>query len=203
MEAKENKEMTAKAVSKALAEKATSQMKHSKRVYGDITPEKGAMTSKIVMDALENLNQAISYPKCAYGDLATAQLRTQEYFLSCAERQFVPTMEGWAIALGVGRRVLYKWFNGENVHQSKEFNEFLAMTRDAIMSVMSQSAFNKNVDTVWSIFYGKNFYGMSDRTEITVAPPANPLGDTASPAELEQKYLTDVIDCEGADTDEN
>ncbi len=203
MEAKENKEMTAKAVSKALAEKATSQMKHSKRVYGDITPEKGAMTSKIVMDALENLNQAISYPKCAYGDLATAQLRTQEYFLSCAERQFVPTMEGWAIALGVGRRVLYKWFNGENVHQSKEFNEFLAMTRDAIMSVMSQSAFNKNVDTVWSIFYGKNFYGMSDRTEITVAPPANPLGDTASPAELEQKYLTDVIGCEGADTDEN
>lgn len=203
MEAKENKEMTAKAVSKALAEKATSQMKHSKRVYGDITPEKGAMTSKIVMDALENLNQAISYPKCAYGDLATAQLRTQEYFLSCAERQFVPTMEGWAIALGVGRRVLYKWFNGENVHQSKEFNEFLAMTRDAIMSVMSQSAFNKNVDTVWSIFYGKNFYGMSDRTEITVAPPANPLGDTASPAELEQKYLTDVIVCEGADTDEN
>ena len=203
MEAKENKEMTAKAVSKALAEKATSQLKHSKRVYGDITPEKGAMTSKIVMDALENLNQAISYPKCAYGDLATAQLRTQEYFLSCAERQFVPTMEGWAIALGVGRRVLYKWFNGENVHQSKEFNEFLAMTRDAIMSVMSQSAFNKNVDTVWSIFYGKNFYGMSDRTEITVAPPANPLGDTASPAELEQKYLTDVIGCEGADTDEN
>lgn len=203
MEAKENKEMTAKAVSKALAEKATSQMKHSKRVYGDITPEKGAMTSKIVMDALENLNQAISYPKCAYGDLATAQLRTQEYFLSCAKRQFVPTMEGWAIALGVGRRVLYKWFNGENVHQSKEFNEFLAMTRDAIMSVMSQSAFNKNVDTVWSIFYGKNFYGMSDRTEITVAPPANPLGDTASPAELEQKYLTDVIGCEGADTDEN
>lgn len=203
MEAKENKEMTAKAVSKALAEKATSQMKHSKRVYGGITPEKGAMTSKIVMDALENLNQAISYPKCAYGDLATAQLRTQEYFLSCAERQFVPTMEGWAIALGVGRRVLYKWFNGENVHQSKEFNEFLAMTRDAIMSVMSQSAFNKNVDTVWSIFYGKNFYGMSDRTEITVAPPANLLGGTASPAELEQKYLTDVIGCEGADTDEN
>lgn len=203
MEAKENKEMTAKTVSKALAEKATSQMKHSKRVYGDITPEKGAMTSKIVMDALENLNRAISYPKCAYGDLATAQLRTQEYFLSCAERQFVPTMEGWAIALGVGRRVLYKWFNGENVHQSKEFNEFLAMTRDAIMSVMSQSAFNKNVDTVWSIFYGKNFYGMSDRTEIMVAPPANPLGDTASPAELEQKYLTDIIGCEGADTDKN
>lgn len=203
MEAKENKEMTAKTVSKALAEKATSQMKHSKRVYGDITPEKGAMTSKIVMDALENLNQAIFYPKCAYGDLATAMQRTQEYFLSCAERQFVPTMEGWAIALGVGRRVLYKWFNGENVHQSKEFNEFLAMTRDAIMSVMSQSAFNKNVDTVWSIFYGKNFYGMSDRTEITVAPPANPLCDTASPAELEQKYLTDVIGCEGADTDEN
>lgn len=203
MEAKENTEMNAETVSRVLAEKATSQMKRSKRVYGDFTPEKGAMTSKIVMDALENLGRSTVRPKCAYGDLATAQQRTQEYLLSCAERQFVPTIEGWAIALGVGRRILYKWFNGENVHQSKEFNEFLAMTRDAIMSVMSQSAFNKTVDTVWSIFYGKNFYGMSDRTEITVAPPANPLGDTASSAELEQKYLTDVIGCEGTDADEN
>lgn len=203
METKENTEMTAKAVSKALAERATSQMKHSKRVYGNITPEKGAMTSKIVIDALENLNQAISYPKCAYGDLATAMQRTQEYFLSCAERQFVPTMEGWAIALGIGRKALYKWLNNENVRCNKEFNEFVLMTRDAIMSVMSQSAFNKNVDTVWSIFYGKNYYGMSDRTEITVAPPANPLGDTASPDELEQKYLTDVIGCEDTDADEN
>lgn len=203
METKENTKMIAKAVSKALAERATSQMKHSKRVYGDITPEKGAMTSKIVMDALENLNQAIYYPKCAYGDLATAKQRTQEYFLSCAERQFVPTMEGWAIALGIGRKALYKWLNNENVRCNKEFNEFVLMTRDAIMSVMSQSAFNKNVDTVWSIFYGKNYYGMSDRTEITVAPPANPLGDTASPDELEQKYLTDVIGCEGTDADEN
>ena len=58
MEAKENTEMTAKTVSKAMAEKATSQMKRSKRVYGDYTPEKGVMTSKIVMDALENLKQA-------------------------------------------------------------------------------------------------------------------------------------------------
>lgn len=203
MEAKENTEMNAETVSRALAEKATSQMKRSKKVYGDFTPEKGTMTSKIVMDALENLSRATVRPKCAYGDLATAQQRTQEYLLSCAECQFVPTIEGWAIALGVGRRILYKWFNGENVHQSEEFNEFLALTRDAIMSVMSQSAFNKTVNPIWSIFYGKNFYGMSDRTEITVAPPVNPLGDTASSAELEQKYLTDVIGCESTDADEN
>ena len=203
METKENTEMTAKAASKALAERATSQMKHSKRVYGEFTPEKGAMTSNVVMNALENLNRAVSCPKCAYGDLAPAKQRTQEYFLSCVERQFLPTVEGWAIALGVGRRVLYKWLNGENVHQSKEFNEFIIMTHDTIMSIMSQSAFSRSVETTWAIFYGKNFFGMSDRTEITVAPPANPLGDTASPAELEQKYLTDVIGCEGTDADEN
>lgn len=77
------------------------------------------------------------------------------------------------------------------------------MTHDTIMSIMSQSAFSRSVETTWAIFYGKNFFGMSDRTEITVAPPANPLGDTTSPAELEQKYLTDVIGCEGTDADEN
>lgn len=203
METKEKTEMSAEVLSKVMAEKATSQMKRSKRVYGDYTPEKGAMTSKIVLDALENLNQAVSRPKCVYGDLATARQRTQEYLLSCVDRQFVPTVEGWAIALGIGRTALYKWINNENVHCNKEFNEFLVMTRDAIMGVMSQSAFNRNVDTVWAIFYGKNYFGMSDKTEITVAPPANPLGDTTSPAELEQKYLTDVIGCEGTDADEN
>ena len=105
MEAKENTEMTAKTVSKAMAEKATSQMKRSKRVYGDYTPEKGVMTSKIVMDALENLKQATVRPKCAYGDLTTVQQRTQEYLLSCAAHHFVPTVEGWAIALSsAGRR---------------------------------------------------------------------------------------------------
>ena len=203
METKEKTEMSAEVLSKVMAEKATSQMKRSKRVYGDYTPEKGAMTSKIVLDALENLNQATVRPKCVYGDLATARQRTQEYLLSCVDRQFVPTVEGLAIALGIGRTALYKWINNENVHCDKEFNEFLVMTRDAIMGVMSQSAFNRNVDTVWAIFYGKNYFGMSDRTEITVAPPANPLGDTTSPAELKQKYLTDVIGYEGTDADEN
>lgn len=193
MEKKESTEMSTEDVAKTLAEKATSQMRHSKKVYGDYTPEKREITSKIVENALENLNLAISRPKCAYGDLVTAQQRTQEYLRSCMNHQFIPTIEGWAIALGVGRRVLYKWFNGQNVHQSKEFNEFLAMTRDVIMSVMSQSAFNRNVDTVWSIFYGKNFYDMSDRTKISVAPVASPLGDTASAEELEKKYLEDVV----------
>lgn len=150
MEAKENTEMTAKAVSKAMAEKATSQMKRSKRVYGDYTPEKGVMTSKIVMDALENLKQATVRPKCAYGDLTTVQQRTQEYLLSCAAHHFVPTVEGWAIALGIGRKTLYKWLNNENLRCDKEFNEFLVMTHDAIMSVMSQSAFNE-----MSILFGQ------------------------------------------------
>ena len=203
MEIKENTEMSAELLSKVMAEKATSQMKHSKKVYGDYTPEKGVMTSKIVLDALENLNQATIRPKCVYGDLATAQQRTQEYLLSCVKRQFVPTVEGWAIALGIGRTALYKWINNENAHCNKEFNEFLVMTRDAIMGVMSQSAFNRNVDTVWAIFYGKNYFGMSDRTEVTVTPPANAFGDTTSPDELERKYLLDVCGGEYTDTDEN
>jgi hypothetical protein len=202
MEAKENTEMTAKAVSKAMAEKATSQMKRSKRVYGDYTPEKGVMTSKIVMDALENLKQATVRPKCAYGDLTTVQQRTQEYLLSCAAHHFVPTVEGWAIALGIGRKTLYKWLNNENLRCDKEFDEFLVMTHDAIMSVMSQSAFNRNVDTVWAIFYGKNYFGMSDKTEIVVTPPANPFGDTVTPEELQEKYLTDVSGYENTGEDE-
>lgn len=176
-------------VSKAMAEKAVSQMKHSKRVYGNYTLAKGEMTANIVLGTLTNLDQAISRPKCEYGDLETAKERTQEYLIACSERQLIPTMEGWAIALGIGRTTLYKWFNESNVRQCKEFNEFIMIARDAIMSVMSQSAFQKNIDTVWSIFYGKNFYGMSDKTEIMVTPPTSPFGESASPEELQQKYL--------------
>ncbi len=181
-------------VSKAMAEKAVSQMKHSKRVYGNYTLAKGEMTANIVLGTLTNLDQAISRPKCEYGDLETAKERTQEYLIACSERQLIPTMEGWAIALGIGRTTLYKWFNESNVRQCKEFNEFIMIARDAIMSVMSQSAFQKNIDTVWSIFYGKNFYGMSDKTEIMVTPPASPFGESASPEELQQKYLINTTD---------
>ena len=67
-----------------------------------------------------------------------------------------------------------------------------AVSKLGIMSVMSQSAFQKNIDTVWSIFYGKNFYGMSDKTEITVTPAISPLGENSSPEELQQKYLAAV-----------
>lgn len=181
-------------VSKAMAEKAVFQMKHSKRVYGNYTLAKGEMTANIVLGTLTNLDQAISRPKCEYGDLETAKERTQEYLIACSERQLIPTMEGWAIALGIGRTTLYKWFNESNVRQCKEFNEFIMIARDAIMSVMSQSAFQKNIDTVWSIFYGKNFYGMSDKTEIMVTPPASPFGESASPEELQQKYLINTTD---------
>lgn len=97
-----------------------------------------------------------------------------------------------SIALGIGRKSLYNWFNEVNVNQDQQFNEFIMITRDAIMSVMSQSAFQKNIDTVWSIFYGKNFYGMSDKTEITVTPAISPLGENSSPEELQQKYLAAV-----------
>lgn len=140
---KQEKEVT-DLVSKAMAEKAVSQMKRSKRVYGNFTSTKGEMTANIVLGTLTNLDQAISRPKCEYGDLETAKERTQEYLIACSERQLIPTMEGWAIALGIGRTTLYKWFNESNVRQCKEFNEFIMITRDAIMSVMSQSAFQNN-----------------------------------------------------------
>lgn len=191
MEKQQEKEI-AGMVSKTMAKKAVSQMKRSKRVYGDYTPAKGEMTANIVLGTLENLDQAISRPKCEYGDLKTAKERTQEYIIACSERQLIPTMEGWAIALGIGRKSLYNWFNEVNVNQDQQFNEFIMITRDAIMSVMSQSAFQKNIDTVWSIFYGKNFYGMSDKTEITVTPAISPLGENSSPEELQQKYLAAV-----------
>ena len=190
---KQEKEVT-DLVSKAMAEKAVSQMKRSKRVYGNFTSTKGEMTANIVLGTLTNLDQAISRPKCEYGDLETAKERTQEYLIACSERQLIPTMEGWAIALGIGRTTLYKWFNESNVRQCKEFNEFIMITRDAIMSVMSQSAFQKNIDTVWSIFYGKKFYGMSDKTEIMVTPPESPFCESTSPEELQQKYLINTTD---------
>ena len=49
---------------------------------------------------------------------------------------------------------------------------------------------------------GKNYFGMSDKTEIVVTPPANPFGDTVTPEELQEKYLTDVSGYENTGEDE-
>ena len=59
-----------------------------------------------------------------------------------------------------------------------------------------------NLHTVWAIFYGKNYFGMSDKTEIVVTPPANPFGDTVTPEDLQEKYLTDVSGYENTGEDE-
>ena len=45
---------------------------------------------------------------------------------------------------------------------------------------------------------------MSDKTEITVAPPASPFGENSSPEELQQKYLIDTAgDYEDLDSEES
>lgn len=191
--AKEETTVTDLAVRSAV-ESAIANQKRSKKVYGDYTPARGVILSDIVMNVAESIDRAFSRERCHYGDLETAKRYTKEYLVSCSEHQLLPTVQGWSMALGISRPTIYTWFNRRD---NKEFTEFLDFIRDAIMESMSQNAFQRTVDNVWAIFYGKNFYGMTDKTEISVSTPINPLGETTSPEELQQKYLSAVTNDNG------
>ncbi len=56
---------------------------------------------------------------------------------------------------------------------------------------------NGKINPVSGIFLMKNNFGYADKSEV-VLTPNNPLGESRSQAELEQKYL-DALPAEGAE----
>ena len=171
---------------KSSLEMAMASEKRPNKLYGNFTPAKGAAITHIVNAEVATMAKAMSRTRCSYDDLGQLKERTAEYFADCAESQLIPTMESWAVALGVSRKTLYKWFG---LMTNEEVHDFLEQTRSIISSINSQAAFQGAINPVTWIFYAKNRFEMSDKTEITLSAAENNLGAQTSPEELQRKYI--------------
>lgn len=106
------------------------------------------------------------------------------YFQLCVEQNMKPTVTGLSRSLGYSRRTIELWKNGE---RRPENYEIIAKAYDMMEELWEMWMINGQINPASGIFLGKNFYGYKDVQDVVVTPK-NPLGETVSAEEIEQKY---------------
>lgn len=144
----------------------------------------------IVKGGCDNLVKALSRPKADRNDLEQFKQRTAEYYAQCMGAGRIPTMEGLAVSLGIGRSCLYNWINDTRY---PKVAEFLDIVRDSFAGISAEAAMHGKINPVTWIFYSKNMYGYVDKAELTVAP-VNPLGNTQDPSLIQTRLTRGVAD---------
>lgn len=128
-------------------------------------------------------------PKIDTKDNIQLQLRITEYFKICAEDDMKPSVAGLALAIGVDRKTIWQWTQGENSDRSNTIKRAYAIL-DLQMNDYMQ---NGKINPVSGIFLMKNNFGYQDKQDVVITPN-NPLGDTVDQRQLEEKYIESVVD---------
>jgi len=127
------------------------------------------------------------------GDPALIEKQVIQYLQAVEKSGNMPTIQSMSRSIGHSRQSVYYFLD---THPNTEIAEFLEMARDAISEVVDLAAMTGKINPVYAIFTQKSLFGRIDRAELYLNTPAapNPLGEPASPAELQaikEKYLTD------------
>lgn len=88
------------------------------------------------------------------------------YFNWCVETGRKPTIEGFCLGMGnYGKFAFRDWENGSR----GEFRQQLAKkAKSIIMDFMATAVTENKINPVTWMFYGKNYFGYSDKREIEV-----------------------------------
>jgi hypothetical protein len=132
------------------------------------------------------------------------QQRLDFFFDACIEARISPVVEWIALVLGIEWPSLRQIMTGKRRDDSLQQKCILKL----ILQMQSMWAYNgmygQENPAEW-IFRAKNYFGMRDNVEVTVAPPEQPLGDAQSAEQLAQKYQTALpkeIDVEYREVDD-
>lgn len=123
-------------------------------------------------------------PKIDTGDPNQVRDRIDWYFGYCAENDMKPTVSGLASAIGVSRIALWKWKSGIDRPQNYTLVEEAYNRLEELWELYMM---NGKIHPANGIFLGKNHFGYKDEQNVIVTPN-NPLGDTVSIEEIEEKY---------------
>lgn len=113
--------------------------------------------------------------------------RLNEFFQHCTETGEIPTVEKMCLALGTTRQTVYRWEQGELTHTR---SDMIKKAKEILAAIDAELVSHNKIPQVTYIFRAKNFFGMSDKTEVVVAP-SNPL-DSLN-ADDARKRLTESV----------
>lgn len=122
--------------------------------------------------------------------------RTDEYFSICQQNDMKPSVAGYALALGVDRKTLWRIITGETV-KPEAVRHSLKRAYLILNAQMEDYMQNGKINPVSGIFLMKNSFQYQDRQEIQVSANA---ADSESPEQLAGKYA-DAIPANFAESD--
>lgn len=145
---------------------------------------------------IENLN-LMTLPKIDISDRKQVEDRIMYYFQTCIEKDIKPGMAGLCLALGISRQTWSMWGLGK----SREYSDIVERTRLIMESILEQYMFENKINYVTGIFFAKNHFGYTDKSEVVLTPNTSPLGEQKDAEALKQKYLESTYGIYDYDTD--
>lgn len=133
---------------------------------------------------IDFIMKARELPKIDKGDPQQVKERIDWYFNYCAENDMRPTVSGMAGAIGVTRKQIWSWKNGIDRPQNYPVIEEAYNRLEELWEIYMMSG---RINPPCGIFMGKNHFDYKDVQDVYLTPN-NPLGDTISAEEIEQKY---------------
>ena len=151
---------------------------------------------------VESALAIISLPDIDTDDPKQVERRIGEYFDLCIDRGRKPSVVGLAASLGVDRMTLYRWANDRTPTKPKAVCDMVKKAYLLLEEMLEHWTMEGKINYVAGIFYSKNHFGYTDRTEVEITPK-NPLNDgLADRAQLEERYRAAVVaPDDGSDTE--
>lgn len=123
-------------------------------------------------------------PQIDINDPQQVEERIEWYFNHCGELELKPSVAGLAVAIGVDRRTIYNWANGNTRNNQPHF---LLIKRAVEMILYNLEIYSQDgkMNPAIAIFLLKNHGGYTDVQQLTVE---------AKQQEFEERKMSDVLE---------
>ena len=112
-------------------------------------------------------------------------LRLDEFFGECQRTGELPTVEKMCLALGVVRKTVWEWEQGK---LGSTRSNMIKTAKELLSAIDAELVSTGKIPQITYIFRSKNFFGMTDKQEIEIAPNRIGLADR-NPEEIAMDYV--------------
>ena len=147
-----------------------------------VTEEDRMFVSQIVAECQEAANM----PKVK--DDVELQDRVNDYFNRCVNRGILPTVEEMWMYTGYGESWVADIISGRRRGFTPETANILKKARNRMKMIDAKMVESGKLNFLTYCFRAKNYYGMTDKSEITVTP-SETRQDEYDPEEIKRRYL--------------
>lgn len=137
--------------------------------------------SRFLRHALATLNM----PPIDISDPVQVEGRIDWYFEHCIENEMKPTVKGFCNSLGISRKTLMEWRQGN--YRATTHQRIIMRAYDLLEELWEDYMLNGKINPVSGIFLGKNQWDYADKQEYVLTPNTGGI-EEKDVAALEAKY---------------